>query len=55
MGQAVENPKLSESKSVHVTISNGKVDISINGLQMPYANTVKYMVMALDTKLNEKV
>jgi hypothetical protein len=40
--------KLNESKSVHIDFTNNKIKqqpIFINGTQVPYANTAKYLGM----------
>jgi hypothetical protein len=49
--------KLNESKSVHTDFTNKKITqqpIFINGTQVPYANTAKYLGMTLDAKLRWK-
>jgi predicted GIY-YIG superfamily endonuclease len=48
--------KLNESKSVHIDFTNKKIGqpIFINGTQVPYANTAKYLGMTLDAKLRWK-
>jgi hypothetical protein len=46
--------KLNESKSVHIDFTNRRITqrpIYINGTQIPYANTAKYLGMTLNTKL----
>ena len=46
--------KLNESKSVHVDFTNKTVPclpIYVNEIQVPYANTAKYLGMTLDAKL----
>lgn len=48
---------LNESKSVHVDFTNKKIlyaPIKINGQDIPYANTAKYLGLTLDTKLRWK-
>jgi hypothetical protein len=45
---------LNESKSVHVNFTNRRfehIPVNINNQMVPYANTVKYLGMTLDTKL----
>jgi hypothetical protein len=49
--------KLNESKSVHTDFTNKRITqwpIYINSIQIPYANTAKYLGMTLDTKLRRK-
>jgi hypothetical protein len=49
--------KLNESKSVHIDFTNNKIrqqPIFINGTEIPYANTAKYLGMTLDAKLGWK-
>jgi hypothetical protein len=49
--------KLNESKSVHINFTNKRITerpIFIDGIQIPYANTAKYLGMTLDTKLRWK-
>jgi hypothetical protein len=49
--------KLNESKSVHIDFTNKRISrrpIYINGTQISYANTAKYLGMTLDTKLRWK-
>jgi hypothetical protein len=49
--------KLNESKSVHIDFTNKRITqrpIYINGTQIPYANTAKYIGMTLDIKLRWK-
>jgi hypothetical protein len=49
--------KLNESKSVHINFTNKRITqrpIYINGTQIPYASTAKYLGMTLDTKLRWK-
>jgi hypothetical protein len=49
--------KLNESKSVHIDFTNMRITqrpISINGTQITYANTAKYLGMTLDTQLRWK-
>jgi hypothetical protein len=49
--------KLNESKSVHIYFTNNKIKqqpIFINGTEVPYANTAKYLGMTLDAKLRWK-
>jgi hypothetical protein len=49
--------KLNESNSVHIYFTNKRTTqrpIYINGTQIPYANTAKYLGMTLDTKLRWK-
>jgi hypothetical protein len=44
--------KLNESKSIHIDFTNKRItqrQIYINGTQIPYANTAKYLGMTLDT------
>jgi hypothetical protein len=46
--------KLNESKSVHIDFINNKIKqqpIFINGTEIPYANTAKYLGINLDVKL----
>jgi hypothetical protein len=46
--------KLKESKSVHIDFTNKRITqrpIYINGTQIPYANTAKYLGMTINTKL----
>jgi hypothetical protein len=48
---------LNESKSVHIDFTNNKIKqqpIIINGTNVPYANTAKYLGMTLDAKLRWK-
>ncbi|KAF6198264.1 hypothetical protein GE061_008011 [Apolygus lucorum] len=47
--------KLNETKSVHINFTNRKisaVEVEINSNIIPYADTVKYLGMTLDSKLN---
>lgn len=49
--------KVNESKSTHITFTNRKEDcppITFNGQQLKHVNTVKYLGMHLDRKLNWK-
>jgi len=49
--------KLNESKSTHIDFTNKKITqhpVYINGMQIPYANTAKYLGMTLDAKLRWK-
>jgi hypothetical protein len=49
--------KLNESKSVHIDFTNKRITqrpIYINGTQIPYANTAKYLGMTPDSKLRWK-
>jgi hypothetical protein len=49
--------KLNESKSVHINFTNKRTaqrPVFINGTQLPYANTAKYLGMTLDAKLRWK-
>lgn len=49
--------KLNESKSIHIDFTNKHLDyhpIYINGMQVPYANTAKYLGITLDAKLRWK-
>jgi hypothetical protein len=49
--------KLNESTSVHIDLTNNKSrqqPIFINGTQIPYANTAKYLGMTLYAKLRRK-
>jgi hypothetical protein len=49
--------KLNESKLVYIDFTNNKIKqqpIFINGTNVPYANTAKYLGMALDAKLRWK-
>jgi hypothetical protein len=49
--------KLNESKSVHIDFTNKKIrqqPIFINGTNVPYANTAKYLGMTLVAKLQWK-
>jgi hypothetical protein len=49
--------KLNESKSVHIDFTNKRITqrpIYINGTQILYANTEKYLGMTLDTELRWK-
>jgi hypothetical protein len=48
---------LNESKSVHIDFTNNKIKqqpIFINGTQVPYASTAKYLGMTLHAKLRWK-
>lgn len=52
--------KLNETKSIHIDFSYNKIrylPLYLNGVQIPYHNTAKYLGMTLDTKLkwNEHV
>lgn len=49
--------KLNEAKSVHINFTNKKINVvhvHINGKEVPYANTAKYLGMTLDAKLKWK-
>jgi hypothetical protein len=49
--------ELNESKSVHIDFTNKRItqqSIFINGAQVPYTNTAKYLGMNLDAKLRWK-
>lgn len=49
--------KLNESKSIHIDFTNKHCNyhpIYINGMQVPYANTAKYLGITLDAKLRWK-
>lgn len=49
--------KLNESKLIHIDFTNKHCDyhpIYINGMQVPYANTAKYLGITLDAKLRWK-
>jgi hypothetical protein len=49
--------KFNETKSVHIDFTNKRITqrpININGTQIPYANTAKYLGMTLGTKLRWK-
>ena len=46
--------KLNSSKSTHVDFTNKSISdspIFMDGIQIPYANTAKYLCMTLDAKL----
>jgi hypothetical protein len=48
--------RLNESRSIHIDFINKKIrqPIFINSIQVPYANTAKYLGMTLDAKLRWK-
>lgn len=49
--------KLNESKSVHIDFTNKRIEhvpINMNGQDVPYANTAKYLGLTLDAKLRWK-
>jgi hypothetical protein len=49
--------KLNESKWINIDFTNTKISqqpIFINGTKVPYANTDKYLVMTLDSRLRWK-
>jgi hypothetical protein len=49
--------QLNESKSVHINFTNRRfkhIPVTINNQKAPYANTAKYLGMALDAKLRWK-
>lgn len=49
--------KLNSIKSIHVNYTNKKIQhipIIVDGIQVPYSNTAKYLGMNLDAKLRWK-
>lgn len=49
--------RINESKFVHVNFTNKKIQhisVNINGNQIPYSNTAKYLGITLDAKLSGK-
>lgn len=50
--------KLNETKSIHINFTNKKdryIPIRMNNVNIPYANTAKYLGMTLDVRLRWKV